>query len=352
MPSKGLTYDQIETAFSHQNFKPLYLLYGTERFLMDELQKRLLENALQPHEKDFNLDIVYGADLDVSQLLGLCASYPVMAQRRVIIVRNFEQVKDNKRFAAYAEQPNPSAVVLLVCSRKPNMSSHPYRALKEKAEWAEFKPLYQNQISGWISKRMEIKGLRATPEALGMLGDFLGTDLQSIESEIEKLSAYCGVRKNITGDDVVSASGQTREFNVFELQRAIGEKRYSDAVLITERLLHQATNKRSEALMIVSILTSYFTKLWKLTYLQPRQMPEKSLAQRVGVSPYFIKQYILSLQLFNRAEIAHAFASLLSADYELKGGATRNAQLILTLLIRRLVPDAATSVHTKTAVSR
>ena len=352
MAKKGLTYEQIDTAFKHQNFKPLYLLYGTERFLMDELQKSLLENALQPHEKDFNLDIVYGADLDVRQLLSLCASYPVMAQRRVVIVRNFDQVKDNKRFAAYAEQPNPSAVVLLVCARKPNLSSHPYRALKEKAEWAEFKPLYQNQISGWISNRIKMRGMSATPEAIGMLGDFLGTDLQAIETEIEKLIAYCGVRKNITGDDVVSASGQTRDFNVFELQRAIGEGRYSDAMLITERLLHQATNKRSEALMIVSILTSYFTKLWKLTYLQSRQMSEKSLAQRVGISPYFIKQYIHSLQLYNRVEIAHAFASLLSADYELKGGANRNAQLILTLLIRRLVPDAATSVYTNTAVSQ
>ena len=194
--------------------------------------------------------------------------------------------------------------------------------------------------------------MKATPEAVERLGDFLGTDLQAIETEIDKLVAYCGVRKEINGDDVVSASGQTRDFNVFELQRSIGEGRYSDALLITERLLHQSTNKRSEALMIVSILTSYFTKLWKLTYLQARQMPEKSLAQRVGVSPYFIKQYIQSLQLYNRPEIANAFASLLSADYELKGGATRNAQLILTLLIRRLIPDAAASGDTKTAVSR
>ena len=352
MANKGLTYDQIDTAFKHQNYKPLYFLYGTERFLMDELQKSLIKHALQPHEKDFNLDIVYGADLDVSQLLSLCASFPVMAQRRVVIVRNFEQVKENKRFAAYTEQPNPSSVVLLVCSRKPNLSSHPYRALKEKAEWAEFKPLYQNQISGWISQRIKKRGLKATPEAIERLGDYLGTDLQAIETEIDKLVAYCGVRTEITGDDVVSASGQTRDFNVFELQRAIGEGRYSDAVSITERLLRQSTNKRSEALMIVSILTSYFTKLWKLTYLQNRKLPEKSLAQRVGVSPYFIKQYIHSLQIYNRLEIANAFASLLSADYELKGGATRNAQLILTLLIRRLIPDAAASVPTKTAVSR
>ena len=350
MASKGLTYEQLETAFKHKNFKPLYLLYGTEHFLMTELQKHLLQNALEPHEKDFNLDIVYGSDLDIGQLLSLCASYPVMAQRRVVIVRNFEQVKDNKRFAAYAGQPNPHAIVLLVCGRKPNVSAHPYKALREKASWAEFKPLYQNQISGWIANRIKMRNMKATPEAIEHIADFLGTDLQAIETEIDKLVAYCGGRTTITGDDVVAASGQTREFNVFELQRAIGETRYSDAMRITERLLHQSTNTRSEALMIVSILTSYFTKLWKLTYLQNKRLPDKALAQRVGISPYFIKQYLHSLQRYNRIQIADAFASLLSADYELKGGATRNAQLILTLLIRRLIPDAAASVNAKTVV--
>ena len=351
MANKGLTYEQLETAFSHKNFKPLYFLFGQERFLMDELQTSLIENALEKHERDFNLDIVYGSDYDAAKLLSLCASYPVMAQHRVVIVRDFEQLRDSKRFTAYADHQNPSAIVFLLCGKKPNLSAHPYRALKEKAAWAEFKPLYQNQVAGWIDKRIRLRNREATPEAIGRLSDYLGIDLQSIESEIEKLIAYCGSRTTITGDDVVAASGQTRDFNVFELQRAIGEGRYPDALTITERLLRQSTNTRSEALMIVSVLTSYFTKLWKLTYLQSRRVPEKALASHVGISPYFIKDYLRSLQRFNRERITHAFASLLSADYELKGGANRNALLILTLLIRRLIPDAAASVRTNTVVS-
>ena len=350
MAKGGLTYDQLETAFKHKNFSPLYFLYGQERFLMDELQKTLIANALEPGERDFNMDIVYGADVEAGQLLSLCASYPVMAQQRLVIVRDFDQVRDNKRFAAYANQPNPTAIVLLLCGKKPNLSSHPYRALREKAAWAELKPLYQNQVHGWIDKRLRLRDVKATPEAIERIADFLGTDLQAIESETEKLLTFCGDRTTITGDDVVAASGQTREFNVFELQRAIGQERYNDALTITERLLQQSTNNRGEALMIVSILTSYFTKLWKLTYLQKKRVPEKSLASRVGISPYFIKEYLRSLHRFNSQRIADAFASLLAADYELKGGANRDASLILTLLIRRLLPDAAVSKPTKTAL--
>ncbi len=339
MASKGLTYEQLETAFKHGNFKPVYFLYGQEIFLMDQLQRSLIDNALAPHERDFNLDIIYGAEVDAIQALGLCASYPAMAQRRVVIVRNFDQLKDNKRFADYAKQPNPSSVVMLLCSKKPNLSTQPYRGLKAQSEWAEFKSFYDNQIPGWINKRLKVRKVEADATAIQRLSDYLGTDLQSIESEIEKLITYCGEKKKITGDDVVQASGQTRDFNVFELQKAIGEARHADAQKISEQLLRQASNKRGEALMIVSVLTSYFTKLWKLTYFQYKNVPENALSSRVGVSPYFIKEYLRSLRFYNRTAIAGAFATLLAADYELKGGANRDTQLILTLLLRRLIPN-------------
>ncbi len=351
MATKGLTYEQLETAFKHGNFQSLYFLYGQERFLMDQLQDALIKNALAPHERDFNLDLVYGAETDANQVIGLCASYPAMAIRRVVIVRDFDQLKDNKRFAAYAQQPNPSSVVLLLCSKKPNLSAQPYRNLKAHATWAEFKPLYDNQIPGWINKRLQIRKIEADPAAIQRLSDYLGTDLQSIESELDKLVTYCGGKSKITGDDVVHASGQTRDFNVFELQKAIGEARHNDAQRITEQLLRQASNKRGEALMIVSVLTSYFTKLWKLTYFQYKNVPEKSLSSRIGVSPYFIKDYLRSLRFYNRAAIAGAFTTLLAADYELKGGANRDTQLILTLLLRRLMPSALSHGRTNTVVA-
>jgi len=169
-----------------------------------------------------------------------------------------------------------------------------------------------------------------------MLTDYVGVNLQAAVGEIDKLITYIGDRSVITGDDVVRASGQTREFNVFELQRAIGEYRYSDALRTSERLLRQASNRRGEALMIVSVLTSYFTKLWKLHGMQGRGVSDKEIAARVGVSPYFIKEYQQTIRRFNRMSVENAFASLLAADYELKGGSGREEGLVLSLLMRRL----------------
>lgn len=340
MAADKRTYEQLATAFRHQNFEPLYFLYGEERYLADELQDVLLEHALAPHERDFNLDIVYGNDTDAQSVLSLCASYPVMAERRVVIVRDFDKLKDNRLFKEYAERPNPSAVVVLVCGSKPNLSAHPYRALRERAVSMESKTLYDNQMPGWIQRRAEKEGFEITPEAVRMLAEYVGTNLRQAAGELEKLTTFTGASQTITADDVVHASGQTREFNVFELQRAVGEQRGSDAFRIAERMLQQASNARGEALMIVAVMNAYFTKLWKLSACDPA-MSDKAKAGRIGVPPYFVKEYIASLRRYRVPSIRHAFAALLAADFELKGGSSRDERLVMTLMLRKILAAAA-----------
>lgn len=339
----GLSYKQLATAFRHQNFKPLYFFYGEESFQMDELQELLMEHAIAPSQRDFNLDIIYGSEAEASQVLGLCQGYPVMAERRVVIVREFEKLESNREFKNYAQQPNPQAVVLLVCTTKPNLSAHPYRALKRNAAWSHFKPLYDNEIPGWIQEHVRAQGYDIEPKAVQMLADYVGTDLQRAASEVQKLITFTGGRDTLTANDVLDASGQTREFNVFELQSAIGEGRYGDATRILNRILQQASNPQSEAIMIVAVLNAYFDKLWKLQVPTAGRMSNTDVARRIGVSPYFATEYVVAAKRFNRTSIARAFSALLAADYELKGGASRGPKLILTLLLRRLMPRVPTA---------
>ena len=334
----GLSYEQLATAFRHQNFKPLYFLFGEEGFLIDELQELLIEHALTSEQHDFNLDRVYGSEAEASQVLGLCQGYPVMAERRVVIVREFEKLENNREFKTYAKQPNPEAVVFLACTTKPNLSAHPYRALKKHAAWSHFKPLYDNEMPGWIKEHVHAQGYEIEPQAVQMLADYVGTDLQTAASEVQKLITFAGQRDTLTTDDVLAASGQTREFNVFELQSAIGEGRAVDANRIAERLLQQASNPQSEAIMIVAVLNAYFDKLWKLQVEGAGRMSNQEVARRIGVSPYFAKEYVFAARRYDRGAIEQAFAALLAADYELKGGSRRAPRLIITLLLRQLMP--------------
>lgn len=337
------TFDDLAVAFRHGNFQPLYFFYGEEGFLMDELQALLVEHALAPHERDFNLDVFHGPEADVRRVLAACAAFPVMAARRVVVVRAFEKLPDNRRFQAYAERPNPEAVVLLLCESRPNLTAHPYRALKERAVAVEFKPLYDRQMPGWIAERARQGGIRIEPGAAQMLAETVGTDLRAAAAELEKLHTYAAGRSAITEADVLEAGGHLREYNVFELQKAVGEGDGVRAATIVERMLEQASNRRGEALLIVVMLTRYVQKLRTLAALHDQRLPDRELARHIGVSPYFVKEYQAALARLGPAAVRRAFEALLAADYDLKGGSARDERLTLHLALRRILsPSRAT----------
>lgn len=336
----GASFDDLATAFRHGNFKPLYLFYGEEGFLMDELQALLIEHALAPAERAFNLDLVHGPEAEAAAVLAACAQYPMMAARRVVVVRGFEGLAENRLFQGYAERPNPSAVVLLLCNGKPNLTQHPYRSLKQHAVWAEFRPLYERQMPGWVDKRLRARGCKAEGNGAQMVAEAVGTNLQAAAAEVDKLIAYVGEARTVTEEDVVRAAGHSREANVFELQKAVGEGAHARALAIAEALLAQASNRRGEALLVVSVLAGYVTRLWKLTACLAQRMPEGEMARHIGVSPFFLKEYLVSLRRFGPLQLRLASEALLAADVELKGGSSRDERLVLTLTLGRMRASA------------
>jgi len=324
-------------AFRKKSFQPLYFVYGEEPFLTDEVQQTLIDNALLPHEQDFNYSLIYGADTDAGAVITLCQSLPMMAERRVVVVRNFDDLKDNKLFVAYAKKPNEMAVVLLICQNKPKMNRNPYAALKRLAVSCECKPLKERQVPEWIKQRVKSQGHTIEHQAAYSLVSYTGTRLSVVANEVDKLITYIGTRSTIETADVIRAAGQTREINVFELQTAIIQGRLPDAQRISDRLLSEGANKKGEALKMIAILGGYFTRLWKLYGCKDERLADKEVAHRTGIPHYFLRDYRKALHRQSRASLERAFSALLAADYELKGGSQRSARLVMTLLIQRLI---------------
>ena len=270
----------------------------------------------------------------------------MMAERRVVIVRGFEKLGEktadkNHAFKEYAAHPNPSAIVMLICNGKPNLGHNPYKALKKHAIWAEFKQLHDRQMPGWISQRLKAKGYNATGAAVQMLAQSVDVDLRAATAELDRLVTYVGEQREITEQDVVQAAGHSREYNVFELQKALGQGTFEQAMSIAEGLLARASNRKGEAVMIVAILISYFTKLLKLTSCRIDGLPEQEMARQIGVSPYFIREYLVALRRYGPQALRGVFEALLAADSELKGGSERDERLILTLALTRVRASAA-----------
>jgi DNA polymerase-3 subunit delta len=337
----GAAFDDLTVGFKHGQFAPLYFFYGAEGWFMDELQRLAIEHALAPHERDFNLDVVFGPEASAPAVLSQCAQYPMMATRRVVVVRGFEKLDENALFKSYAESPSPHAVVLLLCASKPNLSAHPYRALKEHAVWADFQPLKDRQLPGWVEGRFRARRVETEAGAAQMLAEMAGPDLRALDAEVEKLVTYVGARKRVERDDVLRAAGHSAEQNPFELQNALAAGDVPRALAIADGLLAQAGNRRCEALKIVGLLTAYVTKLWKLTGCLASGLPETQWARQIGVPPFYVREYAQAARRFGSPALRRAFEALLAADMELKGGSHRDERLILMLTLRRITARSA-----------
>ena len=332
----GASFDDLATAFRHGKFAPLYFFYGDEGWFMDELQQLAIQHAVEPHERDFNLDVVFGPEASAQAVLAQCAQFPMMAARRLVIVRGFEKLDGNGLFKGYAESPNPQAVVLLLCNSKPNTSAHPYRALKESATWSNFESLKDRQLPGWVEQRFRARRVETEAGAAQMLAEMSGSDLRSLSTEVEKLVTYVGERRRVERDDVLRAAGHSADQNPFELQNALAAGDVPKALTIADALLSQAGNRRGEALKIVGLLSAYVTKLWKLTGCLASGVPESQWAGQIGVPPFYVKDYAQAARRFGGHALRSAFEALLAADMELKGGSRRDERLILTLALRRM----------------
>ncbi|MGB3544497.1 DNA polymerase III subunit delta [Rubrivirga sp.] len=331
----GASFDDLSTAFRHGKFAPLYFLYGEEGWFIDELERLAIQHAIAPHERDFNLDVVFGPEANAQAALAQCAQFPMMTERRLVVVRGFEKLDGNAAFEAYAKAPNPTATVLLLCHRKPDLRSRPYAALKKAAVWSHFETLKDRQLPSWVEGRFRDFSVSSEAGAASTLAELSGPDLRSLDAEVDKLVTYVGDRARVTRDDVLRAAGHSAEQNPFALQAALGRGDVTSALAIADGLLGKAGNRSSEAIRIVALLSAYLTKLWKLTGCLAAGVPQSQWAGQIGVPPFVVREYEPPARRYGPDGIRRALGALLAADLELKGGARRDPRLTLTLALRR-----------------
>jgi DNA polymerase-3 subunit delta len=191
-------------------------------------------------------------------------------------------------------------------------------------------------MPGWVADRFRAKGYRATGGAAQLLAERLGPGLRAAANEIDKLITFVGDSKEVSEDDVLRAAGASHHSSPFELQKALGRGDDATALAIARAIMAQASNRQGEAIAVVAILTSFLTKLWRLTGCREVGVPERELPSQIGVNPYFIRDYLSALRHFPPSRLGPAFEALLAADAELKGGTERDPTTILTLALRRI----------------
>jgi DNA polymerase III subunit delta len=325
--AKGeLTFDDLRSALAQRKFAPVYLFYGEEDFLAEEATDLIVNSAMSPEQQGFNLDVVYGSDADARDILSHASSFPMMADRRVVVVRELDKLVNKELLSSFLEQPSPSTCLVLH-STKPDFRKKPYVTAKRSAIVVKFERIREYQIAGWIGKRVKQQGREIDQEAMKILAAYVGPSLREIQNELDKLYIFVQEKQAISSDDIRAVVGVSKEYNIFELQNAVGAKNLARSTEILSRMMDSGESP----ILIIIMLTRYFTTLWKLYDLRRRGITE--LASGIGVNPYFLKDYVAAVGNYAVAELEHSFEALVAADEQLKSSLVDPAQVMQNMLV-------------------
>lgn len=311
--------ERIREDVRKKAFAPVYYIHGEDDFLIEEAVDSLVDAAIREADRGFNYDVIDGNDADPRAVLTLASTFPMMSERRVIVVRNADKLNDPKPLSSYLN--NPSASTLLIFSAtKPDKRKSIHKALDAGTRTVELPRLYQNQIPAWIQKRAAMQDLAIDEAAAGLLGELAGTDLREIQNELEKLSVFAGTRKRLTREDVQAVSGMTREINLYELHRAMGSRQHGKALEILDRLLEGG----QAAIRIAVSLGYFYITTRKLYDVRKRGGQDAELR----LSPMSLRDYQVAVEKYTERELDNALVAIADADEQLKSSPLPPKQIL------------------------
>ncbi|MEC4005813.1 DNA polymerase III subunit delta [Flavobacterium sp. SUN052] len=299
------------------NIKPIYFLMGDEPYYIDKLTEYIEQNVLQEHERDFNQTILYGRDVTIEDVIGNAKRYPMMADRQVVIVREAQELsKTIENLDSYALNPQPTTVLVLAYKYKTlDKRKKLIKSVAKNGLVFESKKMYDNQVGTWIARVLQGKGYSIEPKANAMLVEFLGNDLSKISNELNKLQIILPKGSQITAKDIEVNIGFSKDFNVFELQNALGSKNQLKAYQIAQ---YFADNPKDNPMVVTtSLIFTFFVKLLKYHGLKDKN--PKNVAPALGVSPFFLKDYDIALRNYPMKKVSAIVATLRDIDVKSKG---------------------------------
>lgn len=315
--------------------KPIYFLMGEEAYYIDKIAEYIEKNVLTEEEKGFNQVVLYGKDVSVDEIIGSAKRYPMMAERQVVIVKEAQHLSrtiDN--LSVYADNPQPTTVLVLCYKyNKLDKRKKLYKSVQGSGILFESKKLYENQVSDWIRKNLDSKGYQISHKAALLLVEFLGTDLGRIDNELEKLQLILPKETQITPATIEEHIGFSKDYNNFELKKAIGE---GNVVKATRIINYFSQNPKDNPFVVtITLLHTFFSQLLKYHGLKDRS--PKSVASALRINPYFVGEFQTAANNYPMRRVSNIISNLREMDVKGKGvGATNMSQadLLKELLVK------------------
>ncbi|WP_117882740.1 DNA polymerase III subunit delta [Aureibaculum luteum] len=314
--------NQIVSDIKNGNIKPIYFLMGEESYYIDKISDYIERKVLTEEEKGFNQMVLYGRDVSIDDIVSNAKRYPMMAERQVVIVKEAQDLSRTiENLVSYVENPQPSTV-LVICYKYKTLDKRKKlsKVIGKNGLLFESKKLYENQVGDWIRRVLAGKGYQIEPKAALMLVEFLGTDLSKIANELEKLMVVLPKESLIRPIHIEENIGISKDFNNFELRKAVGER---ELVKANQIINYFAENPKSNPLVVtISLLNSFFTQL--LIYHGLSDKSKGNVARALRVNPYFVGDYVNAARNYPMRKVSQVIAYLREADLKSKGVGAQN----------------------------
>ncbi|MBX3042981.1 MAG: DNA polymerase III subunit delta [Candidatus Kapabacteria bacterium] len=350
-------YKNINDLLKNSESHNIILLFGEDEFAREEAQNLLIKKFVATEDDKFNFDIFDGEDAKLNQIIDLCRSYPMMTERRVVLVKRFDKlflgrtskkIETSSPVANYLESPSETTVLILTASidgvkdvfktfnssskdayqKKVGSIKFPYNKIISKYCWMEFPRVYESEYPKWVESRLKSFGKTIDHNALEILVSRTKQTLRDLSNEVDKLVLATEGVSNISLKDVSFLTGSTREYTVFELQKAIAERNIAKAVMIMNKIL---AVDRQEMLMI-AIYSKFFTNLLKICDDFRVGMPPNSMSSKLGISPYQFNDYSLALKKYSPDEIEFALLAICETDLKMKSSNSDGLMVMQNML--------------------
>jgi len=299
------TYFQLVKDFQKREFVNIYLFYGEEPFYIDELSEYLTEHVLNDIEKEFNQVVLYGRDSTAAQVVNSCKQFPMIGERQLVVLREAQDLDLKKEenlnlLLSYINRPQPSSI-LVICHK---YKAPPAKLLKAmvasgSAATIESKRKYDNEMPGWITTQVKSSGYSISDKAANMLVEYLGNNLEKINNELSKLYINHPKTKVINEDVIELYIGISKDYNIFEFQRALAKKNVMKANQIAN---HFALNPNDNPLFkTIPILFGFFSKVLLIHSLPDKS--ESAILSKAKISPYNKQDYFDAYRNYSAGKV-------------------------------------------------
>jgi len=318
MAKQEITCDDILKELRARQYRPVYYLMGEEPYYIDLIADYITDNILTETEKEFNLTVVYGADVDIATVINAAKRYPMMSEHQVVVVKEAQNIRNMEELSYYLQKPLLSTILVIchkhgVLDRRKKLAAE----IEKTGVLFESKKVKDAQLPAFITSYMKRKGIDVEPKATAMLADFVGADLSRLTGELEKLIITLPKgHTRVTPEQIEKNIGISKDYNNFELRSALVEK---DVLKANKIIKYFEENPKTNPIqMTLSLLFGFFSNLM-LAYYAPEKS-EQGIANMLGLrTPWQAKDYLAAMRRYNGVKTMQIIGEIRYADAKSKG---------------------------------